>query len=152
MIEVSDPGLVRLFQSSADAASAFFNDCHSIWMHRFESDIETRYKASGGGLEIIAEVLQERLQDHKVFGLAFIGSINDSHGSGSEHFAIASKQKEHLRIFIERLAKRMGLTHPEFVATVAVLVIDQTIACTLTTGCLREIQAARMLFDCLQHA
>jgi hypothetical protein len=43
------------FQSREDFVSAFLKDRHAIWMRRFENEIEARYEATGGGLEIIAD-------------------------------------------------------------------------------------------------
>ncbi len=117
-------------------------------MRRFENEIEARYEATGGGLELIADVLQEGFEDPKCFGLAFIHIVTE----GSEPFAIAKEQTQHLRRFIEQLAVKMGLQHPDMAASATVLVIERTIARTLMTGSLVETQTARLLFQCLQHA
>ena len=136
------------FQSKEDLVSAFLKDRHASWMRRFEDEIEARYEATGGGLELIADVLQEGFEDPKCFGLAFVHIVTE----GSEPFAIAKEQTQHLRRFIEQLAVKMGLQHPDMAASATVLVIERTIARTLMTGSLVETQTARLLFQCLQHA
>jgi uncharacterized protein (DUF2267 family) len=121
-------------------------------MRRFENEIEARYEATGGGLELIADVLQDGFEDPKCFGLAFIHIVTEGRSFNSEPFAIAREQKQHLRRFIERLAVRMGFQHPDMAASAAALVIERTIVRALMTGSLQEAQTARLLFQCLQHA
>ena len=140
------------FQSKEDLVSAFLKDRHASWMRRFENEIEARYEATGGGLELIADVLQEGFEDPKCFGLAFIHIVTEGRSFNSEPFAIAKEQKQHLRQFIEQLALKMGLQHPDMAASAAVLVIERTIVRALMTGSLQEAQTARLLFQCLQHA
>ena len=140
------------FQSKEDLVSAFVKDRHAIWMRWFESEIEARYQATGGGLEIIADVLQMGFEDLKCFGCAFLNIVTEGRNFNSEPFAIAREQKEHLRQFIEQLAVRMNLQHPDMAASAAVLVIERTIVRTLMSGSLKEAQTARLLFQCLQHA
>ena len=57
-----------------------------------------------------------------------------------------------MRWFLEQLATKVGLQHPDMASSAAVLVIEQTIARTQMTGSLKEVQTARLLFQCLQHA
>ena len=65
-------------QSKEDLVSAFLKDFHASWMGWFENEIEARYEATGGGLEIIADVLQKGFEDPKCFGLAFINIVTES--------------------------------------------------------------------------
>ena len=118
-----------------DLVAAFLKDCHVLWMSWFENEIEARYEATGGGLEIIADVLQDGFEDPKCFGLAFIDIVA---GREAEAFTIAKMQREHLRRFIEQLAEKMGLQHPEMAAAAAVLVVEQAITRTQITGSLEE--------------
>ena len=148
---VSESAFYEHFQSKEELVSIFLKDRHATWMRWFESEIERRYAATGGGLEVIADVLQERFEDPKCLGLAFIRGVTVRGESDHEPFAIAGEQKEHLRRCIEQLALRMGLQHPDMAASAAVLVIEQAIARTLMTGNLKEAQTARLLFQCLQH-
>lgn len=140
------------FQSKKELVSAFLKDRHAIWMRWFEHEIEARYQATGGGLEIIADVLQKGFEDPKCFGFAFVNNVTEGSDFDNEPFAIAREQKEHLGRLIEQLAVKMGLQHPDMAASAAVLVIDRTIVRTLMTGSLKEAQTARLLFQCLQHA
>ena len=149
---VSESGFYEQFQSKEDLVSAFLKDRQVIWMRWFESEIEARHEATGGGLEIIADVLQEGFEDPKCFGLAFINVVAEGGDSYNEPFAIVREQKEHLRRFIEQLAVKMGLQQPDMAASAAVLVIERTIVRTLRIGSLAEAQTARLLFQCLQHA
>lgn len=138
-------------ESKEDLVSAFLKDRHEMWMRWFEAEIEARYQATGGGLEIIADVLQEGFEDPKCFGVAFIHIVTVGGGFNNAPFIIAREQKEHLRRFLERLATEMGLQHPDMVAYEAVRVIEQAIARTLMICSLAEAQTARLLFRCLQH-
>jgi hypothetical protein len=139
-------------QSKEDIVSVFLKDRHAIWMRWFENEIETKYEATGGGLEIIADVLQEGFEDLKCFGFAFINVVTDDNDFDNEPFAIVREQKEHLKEFIKQLAAKMGLQHSDLAASAAVFVIERTIVRTLRTGSLKEAQTARILFQCLQHA
>ncbi len=150
-LDGSESAFYEQFQSKEELVSAFLKDRHAIWMRWFENEIEARYEATGGGLEIIADVLQKGFEDPKCFGLAFINIVTEC-GFDHEPFAIAGEEKKHLGQFIEELAVRMGLQHPDIAASAAVLVIERTIVRTLMTGSLKEAQTARLLFQCLQHA
>ena len=140
------------FRSKEDLVSAFLKGRHAAWMRWFEDEIEARYKATGGGLEIIADVLQEGFEDPNNFGLAFVNVVTVCSHVDKEPFAIVGEQKELLRRFIEQLAVKMGLDHPDIAASAAVLVIERAIVRTLMTGSLTEARTARLLFQCLQHA
>jgi len=152
MAGVSEPSFYAEFQSKEDLISAFMKDRHAMWMRWFENEIEARYEATGGGLEIIADVLQKGFEDPKCFGLAFFNVVTEIGDLDDEPCAILGERKEHLRRFIERLAIRMGLQYPDTAASAAVLVIERTIVRTLVTGGLKEAHTARLLFQCLQHA
>ena len=149
---VSESVFCEQFQSKEDLVSAFLKDRHAIWMRWFEHEIEVRHEATGGGLEIIADVLQKGFEDPKCFGFAFIHIVTEGGDFDNEPFAIAKEQKEHLGRFIEQVAIRMGLQHPDMAACATVRVIERTIVRTLMTGSLKEAQTARLLFQCLQHA
>jgi AcrR family transcriptional regulator len=149
---VSESAFYEQFQSKEELASVFLKHRHVLWMRWFENEIETRYEATGGGLEIIADVLQEGFEDPKCFGLAFIRIVSEGDDFDHEPRAIAGEQKEHLERFIKRLAVKMGLQDPDRAASAIVLIIERTIGRTLMTGCLKEAQTARLLFQCLQHA
>lgn len=138
--------------SNKDVVSAFLKERHVTWMRWFEDEIEARFEANEGGLEIIADVLQEGFDDPKCFGLAFIHIVTEGGIFNREPFAIARMQKEHLGRFIEQLAAKMGLRQPDIAAAAAVLVIEQAIVRTQVTGSLGEAQTARLLLQCLQHA
>jgi len=149
---VTECAFYEQFQSKEDIVSAFLKDRYVIWMRWFENEMEARYKATGGGLEIIADVLKKGYEDPKRFGLAFIHVVTEGGEFNNEPFAIVRGQKEHLRRFIEQLAVKMGLQHPDMTASAAILVIEQTIVRILRTGSLEEAQTARLLFQCLQYA
>ena len=149
---VSESSFYDRFQSREDLVSAFLKDRQAIWMRWFENEIEARCEATGGGLEIIADVLQKGFEDPKCLGFAFINIAAEGSAFNNEPFAIAKEQKKHLGRFLEQLALKMGLQHPDMAASAAVLVIEQAIVWTLMTGSLKEAQAARLLFRCLQHA
>ena len=151
MAGVSDFAFHEQLQSNDDRVSAFVKDRHAGWMRWFENEIEARYKVTGGGLEIIADVLQDAFEDPKSFCLAFMNVICES-SNFDKPCAIRPEQREHLSRFIERLAAKMGLQHPDTAASAVVLVIERTIARTLITGSVTETQTARLLFKCLQHA
>jgi AcrR family transcriptional regulator len=149
---VSESAFYEQFQSKEDLVSAFLQDRHAIWMRWFENEIETQYEATGGGLEIIADVLQKWFEDPKFYGCAFINAVTAGDSLNSEPFEIPRESKEHLRRLIEQLAVKMGLEHPELAAPAVVLVIERTIVRIQMTGNLKEAQTARLLFQCLQHA
>jgi len=84
---VSESDFHEQFQAKEKLVSAFFKDRHATWMRWFESKIEARYEATGGGLEIIADVLQEGFEDPKCFGLAFINMVTKGGDFDHEPFA-----------------------------------------------------------------
>lgn len=140
------------FQAREVLVSAFLKDRHVAWMRWFENEIEARCQRTRGGLEIIADVLEEGFEDPKSLALAFIDVVTQTSDLDKEPLAIIGDQKEHLRRLIEQLAVRMGLRNPDIVAATAVAIIEQTIVHTLIAGSPTEAQTARLLFQCLQHA
>lgn len=148
---VSTSALREEFQASEDLVSAFLKDRHVAWMRWFEHEIEERYQDTRGGLEIIADVLEDGFEDPKSFALAFIDVVIRTSDSDEKPLAIAGDQRAHLRRLIEQLAARMGLRHPDMVAATAVAIIGQTILRRLMDGCPAGAQKARLLFQCLQH-
>lgn len=149
---VSESAFYKQVQSKESLLSAFLRDRHAIWMRWFENEVEARYEATGGGLEIIADVLQKAFEDPKCLGIAFIDIVGEGCAFRREPSAIASEPKEHLGEFLRQLTEEMGLQHPDMAASAAVLVIERTIERTLMTGSPSEAQTARLLFRCLQHA
>lgn len=152
MARVSGSVCYAPVQATEESVSAFLKNCHATWMRWFEKEIEARYNATGAGLEIIADVLKVGCEDRPRFSLAFMDIDADVEAFNTETVVIASEQKEHLSRFLEELAARMGLEHPDIAASTAVFVIERSIVWTQMTGSLQEIQAARLLFQCLQHA
>lgn len=137
-------------QSKQAGVRADLKDCQAIWMNWLENEIEARYEAAGGGLEIIADVLQIGLKD--LLRLSLACNVSEDRTLNSQPFAITKELSEHLRRCIEQLAVMMGLEHPDLTASAAVLVIEDTILRTQMTGSPEEAQTARLLFQCLQHA
>ena len=150
--KVSAADLCNEPQSQEDLVPGFLKHRHVAWMRTFENKIETRFKGTGGGLEMIADILQEGFEDSKSFALAFVNIVTQCDCPDEEPCAIVGEQKEHLRRLIEQLALRMGLQYPEMIACAVVRVIDRAIVRTLASGSLTEAQTARLLFQCLQHA
>jgi AcrR family transcriptional regulator len=148
---VSESASYKQFQSKESLLSAFLRDRHAIWMRWFENEVEARYEATGGGLEIIADVLQKGFEDPKCLGVAFINIVAPSSAFNWNPLVIAGEQKEHLGRLLEQLTVKMGLQYPDMAASAAVFVIEQTIMRTLMNGSLKEAQTARLLFQCLQH-
>jgi len=140
-----------LYESRGDLAPVTLKNSCATWLRWFENQIEERYEATGGGLEIIADVLQKEFEDPKCFDFASMNIAQDREFENGQ-FVAAGEQKDHLRRYLERLAVRMGLQHPDNAASAAVLVIERTIAWTDMTGSPKEAQTARLLFQCLQHA
>lgn len=144
------PGLYEPLQSKQTGVLAGVKDRQAIWMDWLENEIEARYQATGGGLEIIADILQSELEDPLHLALGFFNA--EGRRFNGQSFAIAREQSEHLRRFLEQLAVKMGLEHPDLAAAAAVLVVEETILRIRMTGSPEEAQTARLLFQCLQHA
>ena len=84
---VSESAFHEQIQSKEELVSVFLKDRHAIWMRWFEGEIKARYEATGGGLEIIADVLQDGFEDPKCFGLAFINIVSEGGDFDHEPFA-----------------------------------------------------------------
>lgn len=137
-------------QTGDDRVAAFLMKRHTTWMQWFEHEVDTRYRGTGGTLEILADVLQEGCKDPKCFGLAFAHGFSPH--ETPQPYVIAAIQKEHLRTFLEQLAVAMGLQHTDTTAATALLIIERTILEIQRTGSMEETKTARMLLRCLQHA
>jgi len=130
---------------------AFLEDRDAMWLRWFQSEIDARYETTGGGLEIIVDVLREWFEDSQRRGSVsmVIASNRDFNGQNLE---VARTTKNQLRRFVQQLAVKMGFQYPDIVASAAVLIIERTIVTTLMTGDLSELKTAQLLFHCLQHA
>jgi hypothetical protein len=138
------------YQSTQEPVAAPPNNSCAVWLRWFENEIEAKYEETGGGLEIIADVLQKAFEDPKCSDFAFF-NIVEVGDFDSDPFAAARVQKEHLRGYLERLSTRIGLQYPDIAACAALRVIERTIVWTQMTGSPEESQTARLLFQCLQH-
>jgi len=138
-------------QSKEACIRAFLEDRHAMWLRWFQDEIDARYETTGGGLEIIADVLREWFEDSPLRGSVrkVIASKRDLNGQNLE---IARRPKDQLRRFVQQLAVKMGFLYPDIAASAAVLIIERTIVMTLMTGDLSELKTAQLLFHCLQHA
>jgi hypothetical protein len=141
------------YQSKEEPVAAPSSNTCALWLRWFENEVEAKYQATSGGLEIIADVLRKAFEQQKCSDsdFSFFNTV-DNFGFGSDPFVAAAGQKEHLRRYLEQLAMRMGLQHPDIAACAALLVIERTIVRTQLTGSLEETQTARLLFQCLQHS
>ena len=141
-----------LYQSREEPFAERLKNCCAVWLCWFENEVEAVYARNGGGLEIIADVLEKAFEDRKALDFAYFNIVEGAGDLDSEPFAAAREQKEHLREYLGQLAVRMGLQHPDIAASAALLVIERTIVWTQQTGSPQEVQTARLLFQCLQHA
>ena len=139
-------------QSTEDCLRAFLEGRHTTWVRWFQSAIDARYEATGGGLEIIADVLREWFEDSQLRGSAVIKVIVSNRDFIGRNLEVGRKPKDELRRFVEQLAVKMGLQYPDIAASAAVLIVERTIATTLMTADLSELKTAQLLFNCLQHA
>ena len=125
------------------------NDC-AAWLHWFEDQIEKAYEASGGDLEIIADILERDFETPGCFANAT--SLSVQAGVFGDGPFIAGDNRQHLVFYLERLAIRMGLHCPDMIASAAVSVIERTIEWARANGKSSAAQTARLLFQCLQNA
>jgi AcrR family transcriptional regulator len=140
------------FHSKDELVSAFLHKRHEVWMKWFTTAVEERYAANGGGLEVLADVLQIWFKDPKFRGCAFINTVAEGGKFDSEPFVIAREHKEDLKKFIRGIATKMNLRDPEEAAAAAVLVIEGAIVRVQMTGDAAEAHNARLLFQCLNHS
>jgi AcrR family transcriptional regulator len=149
---VSDSGLYESPESIEALIRAFLGDRHAIWLRWFQSEIDARYETTGGGLEIIADVLRATFEGSPVHGSPFNKVIVSNHHLNGRTLEIVRNQKIQMRRFVEQLAVKMGLRYPDIAASAAVQIIERTIVAILTTGDLSELKTAQLLFQCLQNA
>ena len=142
--------LRNLHELETAPGSAIANNGCAAWLNGFENEIERRYAATGGGLEIIADVLSEGFGDTAFVRRCFVD--NDHSDRGIPPSLPTIERKEQLRWYLQKLAVRMGLHHPDIAASAAVLVIEQTIVWIEASRSGREANTARLLLQCLQHA
>ena len=129
----------------------FPEDQHAPWLRWFQQEIDTRYETTGGGLEIIADVLRELFESSQLRGS--VGKVIASHRDlTGQNLEISGTSKDELRRFVRQLAVTMGFQYPDITACAAVLIIERTIATILLTGDLSELKTAQLLFGCLQHS
>src|SRR5215472_17574538 len=63
---------------------AFLEDRDAIWLRRFQTEITARYEATGGGLEIIADVLREWFEDSRLRSSISKVIASNPEGNGQE--------------------------------------------------------------------
>ena len=137
-------------QSTEACIRAFLEDRDDLWIRWIQNEIEARYEASGGGLEVIVDALLAWFEDSQLHG-ATLKVMVSNRGFSEQNFEIARKPKEQLRRFVEQLFVKMGIRHPDIGAVAAVQIIERTIAMILTRSDLSELKTAQLLFRCLQN-
>lgn len=125
------------------------NDC-TAWLRWFEDQIEQAYEASGGDLEIIADVLERDFETPGYFEYAT--QVSDQVDVFGDWHVASRVHRKHLMLYLEQLATRMGLRCPEMIASAAVLVIERTIEWARASEDSDAAQTARLLFQCLRSA
>jgi len=63
------------FRSKEDLVAAYLRRRHDIWFSWFTTEVERRLATMGGGLEVIADVLQSWFEDPGFRGCAFINAV-----------------------------------------------------------------------------
>jgi AcrR family transcriptional regulator len=149
---VSEHSFYENFHSKEDLVTTFLHRRHDIWFTSFETEVEKRLAGNGGGLEVIADVLQSWFEDPFFRGCAFINIVAEGGKFDSEPFAIAREHKEQLKQFIKKMATRMHLQEPELVSAAGLLVIEGAIVRAQMTCDPEEAQNARLLLSCLNHS
>lgn len=134
-----------------DRVSNSRKDRHSIWLRWFQNEVEARYKAAEGGLEIIADVLRNCCESG-LYRFAVIKLIRSEKSVESECFEVVAVQRDRLRRFVQELATKMGLECPDIAASATVLILERTIVRIRETGDLSELRTAQLLFRCLHCA
>ena len=149
---VSENSFYENFHSKEDLVTTFLRRRHDIWFTWFETEVEKRLARNGGGLEVIADVLQSWFEDSSFRGCAFINIVAEGGKFDSEPFAIAREHKEQLKQFIRKLATSMHLKEPDLVAAAGLLVVEGAIVRAQMTCDPKEVQNARLLLLCLNHS
>ena len=144
---VSQP---KFYKPAEGLAPAVSKTRHTDWLRWFENEVESRYEATGGGLEVIADILLDCFEDPMYRSWLLTDEVTDT--GFSDLLAATGEHKGHLKRCFEILAARMGVRNPDIVAAGAVLVIEKAILWARQTGDLKETETARLLLRCLQHA
>lgn len=139
-------------ESKDDLIRAFLEDRHAIWVRWFQHEISARYETTGGGLEIIADVLREWFEGSQMRCCAVTDVIPSNRRFDVQNLEPVRNPKGLLRLFVEQLAVKIGLQCPDIAASAVVLIVERAIAMNLATGDLSELKTTRLLLECLQHA
>ena len=149
---VTENSFYQNFHSKEDLVTAFLHRRHDVWFTWFKTEVEKRLEVNGGGLEVIADVLQSWFEDPSFRGCAFINLVAEGGKFDSEPFAIAREHKEQLKQFIRELATRIHLQEPDVAAAAGVLVVEGAIVRAQMTCDPKEAESARLLLLCLNHS
>jgi AcrR family transcriptional regulator len=149
---VSETPFYENFQPKEDLIRAFLEDRNTIWLRWFQREIDARLEITGGGLEIIVDVLRKWFEISRLPCQTVKKDNSSSCEVNVEVFDSFSSQKDQLRRFVEQLARKMGLRCSDIAASAAVQIIERTIVAICKSCDLSELMTAQLLFQCLQHA
>lgn len=117
----------RHFPSKNDLIATFLKERHGAWMVWLVQEVEARQAATRGGIEVIADILEEWFRDPIFIGCAFINSVAEVHNYDSEVMRIAGNHVAEMLEFLEKLLARDGVDDAKAAAEEAFLVIEGAI-------------------------
>lgn len=123
---VAKMSFYRHFPSKTDLIAAFLNARHESWMAWFTREVDAGITA-GGGLEVVADVLESWFQQPDFRGCAFINTVAEAGSASSEERDIAVRHKADLAHYLKTLAERLALPEPAMVAEDVMIIIEGTI-------------------------
>lgn len=139
---VAKMSFYRNFPSKAELVAAWLRQRHAEWMAWFDAAVLARWQAGERDLGLVAGVLLEWFEGGDFRGCAFINTVVEQAGAGSEEAALARAHKADLEQALAALAKRCGLAQPERAAAEAMIVVEGLIV-RVQTGADARAQAER---------
>ncbi|HEY4146945.1 MAG TPA: hypothetical protein VGM61_17830 [Pinirhizobacter sp.] len=135
----------RHFPAKRDLIVAFLHKRSGEWMAWFRTEVERRLAKRGAGLEVIADTLESWFEQTDFRGCTFMNSVAEGAHEDPLIAQVVLDHKAELGEFIQKLARRLGLSRPKRVHEAVMVVIEGSVIRAQMTGQYGDPTTGRML-------
>lgn len=131
---VAKMSFYRHFPSKGHLIAECLRLRHESWMAWFTDAVEKRIAQTGGGIEVIAEVLRSWFEEPDFRGCPFINALAETAMTETRILEVIRTHKARLEAFLTDLATKLGYTAPRPMAAAVMVILDGCIVRAQMTG------------------
>lgn len=121
---VAKMSFYRHFPSKSHLIAECLSLRHENWMVWFKDAVEKRIAQTGGGIEVIAEVLRSWFEEPDFRGCPFINALAETAAAETRILEVIRLHKARVEVFLTDLATQMGYAAPRPMAAAVMVILD----------------------------